>query len=131
MKRGKCVVLVTHQHQFLGDARCVLLRAGRIACVGAHAECVAASNCTMDLAAQNRSVADLLALEAARADINKDDDDGVTDETEKPQDDTAFTTTGRDSKEEHKERSAVSTVKRETFFNCCWAMPGSSAVCSW
>ena len=44
VKRGKCVVLVTHQHQFLGDARCVLLRAGRIACVGAHAECVAASN---------------------------------------------------------------------------------------
>ncbi len=32
VKRGKCVVLVTHQHQYVGDSRCVKMTGGR-ACV--------------------------------------------------------------------------------------------------
>mmetsp|Transcript_4852 Transcript_4852/g.7470 ORF Transcript_4852/g.7470 Transcript_4852/m.7470 type:complete len:275 (-) Transcript_4852:236-1060(-) len=41
--RGKCVVLATHQHQFLGRARCVLIEDGRLLCDGSYAECVSAS----------------------------------------------------------------------------------------
>jgi hypothetical protein len=29
VKRGKCVVLVTHQHQYIGDSRCVKMTGGR------------------------------------------------------------------------------------------------------
>lgn len=43
VSRNKCVVLATHQHQFIHDHRCVLVSSGRIDCVGSYDECVAAS----------------------------------------------------------------------------------------
>mmetsp|Transcript_3038 Transcript_3038/g.8791 ORF Transcript_3038/g.8791 Transcript_3038/m.8791 type:complete len:1373 (-) Transcript_3038:1207-5325(-) len=43
VSRNKCVVLATHQHQFIHDQRCVLMASGRIDCVGSYDECVAAS----------------------------------------------------------------------------------------
>eukprot|EP00978_Attheya_sp_CCMP212_P020021 scaffold56832_cov45-Attheya_sp.AAC.6 len=43
VKRGKCVVLATHQHQFIGEARCILMAKGRIQLLGAYNECVAIS----------------------------------------------------------------------------------------
>jgi len=36
VRRGKCVVLVTHQHQFIGDSRCIMMSGGRVACVGSY-----------------------------------------------------------------------------------------------
>jgi ATP-binding cassette subfamily C (CFTR/MRP) protein 4 len=44
VKRGKCVVLATHQHQFVGDAKCVLIMDGEVRCQGSYTSCVAASN---------------------------------------------------------------------------------------
>lgn len=41
--RGKCVVLATHQHQYVHDHRCVLLVAGGLKCVGSYSECVDAA----------------------------------------------------------------------------------------
>merc|ERR1740139_869232 len=32
VKKGRCVVLVTHQHQYIGESRCVLMKGGRIEC---------------------------------------------------------------------------------------------------
>jgi ATP-binding cassette, subfamily C (CFTR/MRP), member 4 len=43
VKRGKCVILATHQHQYVHDSRCVLVTSGRVDCVGTYEECVAAS----------------------------------------------------------------------------------------
>jgi ATP-binding cassette subfamily C (CFTR/MRP) protein 4 len=43
VKRGKCVVLATHQHQFIGEARCILMAKGRIQLLGSYTECVAVS----------------------------------------------------------------------------------------
>eukprot|EP00550_Attheya_septentrionalis_P002538 CAMPEP_0198285332 /NCGR_PEP_ID=MMETSP1449-20131203/4662_1 /TAXON_ID=420275 /ORGANISM="Attheya septentrionalis, Strain CCMP2084" /LENGTH=1282 /DNA_ID=CAMNT_0043982737 /DNA_START=271 /DNA_END=4119 /DNA_ORIENTATION=+ len=43
VKRGKCVVLATHQHQFIGEARCILMAKGRIQLLGSYNECVANS----------------------------------------------------------------------------------------
>lgn len=43
VERGKCVVLATHQHQYLNDCRCVLVSAGKVTCVGSYVECVEAS----------------------------------------------------------------------------------------
>ena len=45
VQRGKCVVLVTHQHQFVGasDNICILLDQGKLICCGSFADCVAKS----------------------------------------------------------------------------------------
>ena len=43
VRRGKCVVLATHQHQFVGEQRCVLVAGGKIECVGSYSECVSSS----------------------------------------------------------------------------------------
>ena len=42
--KGKCVVLATHQHQYLSECRCILVDNSRIACIGSYKECVVASN---------------------------------------------------------------------------------------
>jgi len=41
--RGKCVVLATHQHQYVSECRCVLMTSGKVECVGSYSECVQAS----------------------------------------------------------------------------------------
>jgi len=43
VQRGKCVVLATHQHQYIHDHRCVLLVAGCLQWVGTYSECVDAA----------------------------------------------------------------------------------------
>jgi ATP-binding cassette, subfamily C (CFTR/MRP), member 4 len=42
--RGKCVILATHQHQYVNECRCVMMSGGRVECAGSYEECVAASN---------------------------------------------------------------------------------------
>jgi ATP-binding cassette subfamily C (CFTR/MRP) protein 4 len=44
LKRGKCVILATHQHQHIVDFRCVLVTDGRIRCIGRYEACVEASH---------------------------------------------------------------------------------------
>jgi len=34
------MVLALHQHQFIGDMRCVLMRKGKVRCIGSYLECV-------------------------------------------------------------------------------------------
>lgn len=41
--RGKCVVLATHQHQYVHEQRCVLLVNGHIKYIGSYSECVDAA----------------------------------------------------------------------------------------
>lgn len=43
VERGKCVVLATHQHQYIGENRCVLVVDGRVKCIGTYSACVQAS----------------------------------------------------------------------------------------
>mmetsp|Transcript_14515 Transcript_14515/g.21627 ORF Transcript_14515/g.21627 Transcript_14515/m.21627 type:complete len:993 (-) Transcript_14515:9-2987(-) len=40
----KCVILVTHQHQFVGDSTCILMENGRMQASGSFSDCVEASN---------------------------------------------------------------------------------------
>jgi ATP-binding cassette subfamily C (CFTR/MRP) protein 4 len=49
VRRGKCVVLATHQHQYVHDHRCVLLVAGCLQCVGSYSECVDAAGGKLSL----------------------------------------------------------------------------------
>ena len=43
VNRGKCVILATHQHQYINEARCVLMVAGKAVCDGSYTDCVVAS----------------------------------------------------------------------------------------
>lgn len=38
--KGKCVILATHQHQFIRDETCILMAKGQVACLGSYEECV-------------------------------------------------------------------------------------------
>jgi ATP-binding cassette subfamily C (CFTR/MRP) protein 4 len=44
INRGKCVILATHQHQYVNDSRCVLMVQGRVGCIGSYDDCVTASD---------------------------------------------------------------------------------------
>lgn len=44
VNRGKCVILATHQHQYVREARCVLMVGCRIKHIGTYEECVEASD---------------------------------------------------------------------------------------
>ncbi|KAL9182261.1 hypothetical protein ACHAXT_012913 [Thalassiosira profunda] len=41
--RGKCVVLATHQHQFVGESECILLIDAGVKCQGSYAACIDAA----------------------------------------------------------------------------------------
>ncbi len=43
-RRNKCVILVTHQHQFVGNSTCILMDEGVIRTSGSFSDCVDASN---------------------------------------------------------------------------------------
>jgi len=43
VNRGKCVILATHQHQYVMDKKCVLMRNGHLEKIGSYSECVAAA----------------------------------------------------------------------------------------
>jgi len=60
IQRGKCVVLATHQHQYVHDHRCVLLVGGCLQCVGSYSECVDAAGGKLSLqeAANDSSTGD-------------------------------------------------------------------------
>ena len=43
VNRGKCVILATHQHQYVSDYTCVLVSGGKIETIGSYSDCVAAT----------------------------------------------------------------------------------------
>jgi len=53
VSRGKCVVLVTHQHQYVGDSRCILISGGELKCDGSFSDCIDASGGKLQYVSQN------------------------------------------------------------------------------
>eukprot|EP00536_Pseudo-nitzschia_multiseries_P013764 jgi/Psemu1/245584/estExt_Genewise1.C_6110003 len=49
VNRGRCVLLATHQHQYVHNQRCVLLKSGRIGCIGSYAACLEAAGGTLTM----------------------------------------------------------------------------------
>ena len=130
LKKGKCVVLVTHQHQYIGSSRCVMMSGGHVACVGSYQDCVEASDGQLIFAAQNQSVEDLTKLDSPEAQANVENEiqptgDFVENNT------TSETNATNDTADDHKEQSRVGEVKRDTFLNYSRAMPGGilTGVC--
>jgi ATP-binding cassette subfamily C (CFTR/MRP) protein 4 len=121
IRRGKCVVLVTHQHQFIGDSRCIMMSGGRIACIGSYQDCVEASDGKLTFAAQHHSSNDLAKLDTISEILEANEEIKLSE---------AASIKGGDSKtsdgklDDHKELRVVGEVKRTTFLNYLRAMPG-------
>ena len=128
VKRGKCVILVTHQHQFIGDSRCIMMSGGRITCVGSYQACVDASDGTMTFAVQNQSSNDLVKLELETKICDEKKEDDVEEEMKMQSDAVAPDIKGEPKVSEitndHKEVRVVGEVKRSTFLDYARAMPG-------
>lgn len=116
--RGKCVILVTHQHQYIGDNRCVLMDGGRITCVGSYQDCLHASNGKMTFKAQHPSAPDLEKLDKSKDEVKDTAPDNVK------RGDEASDEPAQDGVDDHKELSKVGVVGRDTFLNYLQAMPG-------
>jgi len=118
IKRGKSVVLATHQHQFIGESRCVLLVNGRIAHDGTYEECVLASNGGITSSLQNSSANSLPSFETKDLTIPEPENDGQREPAEVVPEKTS------DNMQDHKEQTATGIVKRSTFVNYMNAMGG-------
>lgn len=126
LNKGKCVVLVTHQHQFIAESRCVIMSDGKIVCVGTYQECVDASGGTLSFAMQNNSSNDLAKLASAPQDQGEEkrDDDAAAELTKNPPLEDENSLSANKDKDDHKETSQVGEVKLDTFLNYLKAMPG-------
>jgi len=112
LKRGKCVVLATHQHQYLHDQRCVLVAEGRIDCVGAYSDCVDASKGTL-----------------RKSMYSAEDSSGPAKNRERPSSvvkEATGSSTGNSKSDaaDHEEVKIQGVVKRQTFIKYAKAMGG-------
>lgn len=134
VKRGKCVVLATHQHQYVHDYECVLLVGGCLQYVGSYSECVDAAGGKLSLheAADGTSPSDVEGVvrskaapaqstdQETRVDANGNHD--KSDKIEKPK----KKNTGDASKEKDDSKEEINSgvVKWETYKNYIRAMGG-------
>jgi ATP-binding cassette subfamily C (CFTR/MRP) protein 4 len=70
VNRGKCVVLATHQHQYVHEQRCVLIENGHVKCIGSYLECVDAAGGKLSAHAAHDSAIDLLGEDGSEVDEN-------------------------------------------------------------
>jgi ATP-binding cassette subfamily C (CFTR/MRP) protein 4 len=128
LNKGKCVILVTHQHQFIAESRCVMMCDGKITCAGTYQECVDASGGSLSFAIQNNSSNDLVKIASSAPqdrgeEEEKKDEDVMSAGMKKPEENKSVKSVDND-KEDHKETSQVGEVQLSTFLNYIKAMPG-------
>jgi ATP-binding cassette subfamily C (CFTR/MRP) protein 4 len=131
VQRGKCVVLATHQHQFLGSSRCVYMSRGEIAFIGSYADCAAVSNGTITKSLQATSsdrYEDGSVLKSTTAEEDNDDDspsicNGSPSETVENVDEKEL-----EDKNAHKEQKTTGLVSAKTYLNYMKAMGGVGPV---
>ena len=75
IKRGKCVILATHQHQFIGDSTCIFMMNGEVKCIGSFSQCMEKSNGKLLEITQTKD-------RTKDVEANKDNADGDNDEKE-------------------------------------------------
>jgi ATP-binding cassette subfamily C (CFTR/MRP) protein 4 len=112
--RGKCVVLATHQHQYVSESRCVLMAGGRVECVGSYADCVKASGGRLTAHAPDTSVdnTDTPVIEASTA----PDELAATEHRDKVSE--------TNEAEDNKEMNVTGFVRLDTWVNYTRAMGG-------
>ena len=127
--KGKCVILATHQHQYVHDCRCVLVAEGRVRCIGSYHECVEASNGKLTAHAADDDAID--GLDYNQAGTNVDDPDkriehisnGAIGEAVAAEEDPDLLLPS-DGDKDHKEMNQEGNVEWETYANYLRAMGG-------
>ena len=75
VNRGKCVVLATHQHQYVHEQRCVLIENGHVKRIGSYLECVDAAGGKLTAHAAHESAIDLLGEEMGEESMDNTGDE--------------------------------------------------------
>ena len=115
--RGKCVILATHQHQYLSECRCILVEQARIGCIGSYDECVAASKGNLTAHAADDTVDGLVADPASAK-------TGIDETTEAEGDDAVAKEELEIGDDDNKEMNVQGLVRLDTFLNYLRAMGG-------
>jgi len=120
--RGKCVILATHQHQYVHDHRCVLMTRGKTACIGSYHECVDASGGRLTAHARDsKSTKD----EASKATPDKSDEDAdSTPEGEAEKEQAIGKKEAKKGDQDGKEMNVSGLVRVATFRKYVSAMGG-------
>jgi len=127
--KGKCVILATHQHQYVHDCRCVLVAEGRVRCIGSYHECVEASNGKLTAHAADDDAIDGLDYNEAGKKVDDTDkriehiSDGAIGEAVAAEEDPELLLLS-DGDKDHKEMNQVGNVEWETYANYLRAMGG-------
>lgn len=130
VKRGKCVVLATHQHQFIGDSRCVLMSNGRILCDGSYAECVSAGGDTLTMTAHNADDREHVAENGEKVAVDGVENGGLIsvirgeEENHEANGLAGDADVPKNAADDYKEMNVTGIVKVETFLNYARAMGG-------
>ena len=115
VERGKCVIVATHQHQYVTDYRCVLIHTGKVQKIGSYQDCVSAAGGLL-----KSHVADS-AVDNLGENSNGDGDSPSTFADEKH---SQFAGNFEKATEDTKEDQAVGVVRMETYKNYAKAMGG-------
>ena len=129
VKRGKCVVLATHQHQYVHDARCLLIMNGQITCDGSYEECVEASNGKLH-AHEADTTAEIDAIKQTTENNQSKKEQDYPSRTQAPatigneEKNVALDKSKKSNVKEQAERNKQGIVSLETFLNYIRAMGG-------
>merc|ERR1712176_789865 len=117
VKRGKCVVLATHQHQYIRDSRCILMSKGKIVHIGSFTDCVKVGKGKLHFVVNNtefiEETGDNKYLEKVEDSKNKFSH--VMSKNEKQSKSSKVTKTIRENDQE--EVKMIGIVNKTTFFN--------------
>lgn len=114
VKRGKCIILTTHQHQYVHEHRCVLVTNGEIGKIGTYTECIAAADGMLTEHSAD-DTAEALSTDAGPSIPQVEKKEEVQEVSASPK---------KSKANDSKEASNTGEVKFDTFLNYCRAMGG-------
>ena len=120
VKRGKCVVLATHQHQFAEESRCIVMSEGRVTCVGSYQKCCASDASLTPILHQSEENKSERQNEPKLQGKAPESKDTAPHQPPKAPENTA--------EDDNKETSNSGVVGMRTFVRYCKAFPGG--LCS-
>jgi ATP-binding cassette, subfamily C (CFTR/MRP), member 4 len=115
-QRGKCVILVTHQHQYVSDHRCILIKGGTIHEIGTFQECVDAAGGMLKATVAYSSVDNLAGMVESQGQVE------LAQVAPKSQQTTSL---GQVLADDTKEDKVVGVVRTETYMKYAEAMGGA------
>lgn len=121
VNRGKCVIVSTHQHQYVNGYRCVLISSGKIVTIGSYQDCVEASAGKLKAHAADSSVD---SLDVGETKVTKQ----MVEDSSTSKQKTTSTNNISSANEDSKEDKVAGVVRLDTYLNYARAMGGIGVV---